>query len=136
MHITIRADSGFCRWRLVRWCDSNGIGYVIGLARNSKLEGMAAELMDKAWRGFETTGEKQRHFETIHDAAATWDRPCRVIVKAEHTDKGPNQRFMVTNVPGDLDFGGTGGFGYRRFFRFQTPQAFMRESSGRPEMRR
>jgi hypothetical protein len=21
--ITIRADSGFCRWRLLRWCDSN-----------------------------------------------------------------------------------------------------------------
>jgi hypothetical protein len=25
--ITIRADSGFCRWRLMRWCDSHGIGY-------------------------------------------------------------------------------------------------------------
>ncbi len=104
VHITIRADRGICRWRLLRWCDSTGIGDVIGLARNSKLEGMAAELMDKSGRGFETTGEKQRHFETIHDAAATWDRPRRVIVKAEHTDKGPNPRFVVTNVPGDAEF--------------------------------
>jgi len=104
VHITIRADSGFCRWRLLRWCDSNGIGYVIGLARNSKLEAMAAGLMDKARRGFEMTGEKQRHFETIHYAAATWDRPRRVIVKAEHTEKGSNPRFVVTNVPGDADF--------------------------------
>src|SRR3954469_22673504 len=32
--ITIRADSGFCRWKLMRWCDSNGIGYVLGLAKN------------------------------------------------------------------------------------------------------
>jgi hypothetical protein len=24
--ITIRADSGFCRWRLMRWCDSHGVG--------------------------------------------------------------------------------------------------------------
>ena len=32
--ITIRADSGFCRWKLMRWCDTHGIGYVLGLARN------------------------------------------------------------------------------------------------------
>ncbi len=24
--ITIRADGGFCRWRLMRWCDSHGVG--------------------------------------------------------------------------------------------------------------
>lgn len=104
VHITIRADSGFCRWRLLRWCDSNGVGYVIGLARNKVLERMADELMKKARRCFEMTGEKQRHFETLWYAAETWDRPRRVIVKAEHTDKGPNPRFVVTNVPGDPDF--------------------------------
>ena len=27
-----------------------------------------------------------------------------MIVKSEHTDKGPNPRFVVTNVPGDPDF--------------------------------
>lgn len=102
VHITIRADSGFCRWRMLRWCDSNGIGCVIGLARNSKLEAMAAELMDKARRAFEMTGEKQRHFETVHYVAATWDRARRLIVKAEHTDKRPNPRFVVTNVPDGL----------------------------------
>ena len=31
----------------------------------------------------------------------TWDRPRKVIVKAEHTAKGANPRFVVTNVPGD-----------------------------------
>lgn len=30
--ITIRGDSGFCRWRLMRWYDSHGIGYVLGVA--------------------------------------------------------------------------------------------------------
>ena len=28
----IRADSGFCRWRLLSWCDRNDVGYIIGLA--------------------------------------------------------------------------------------------------------
>ena len=36
--ITIRGDSGFCRWRLMRWCDSHGIGYVLGLAKNPVLQ--------------------------------------------------------------------------------------------------
>jgi Transposase DDE domain group 1 len=36
--ITIRADSGFCRWKLMRWCDTHGTGYVLGLARNRILE--------------------------------------------------------------------------------------------------
>ena len=34
-------------------------------------------------------------------AAGSWDRPRRVIVKAEHTAQGPNPRFVVANVPGD-----------------------------------
>src|SRR6201989_297640 len=40
--VTIRGDSGFCRWRLMRWCDRNGVGYVLGLARNPALERLAA----------------------------------------------------------------------------------------------
>ena len=36
--ITLRADSGFCRWRLMRWCDSHGIGYILGLAKNPVLD--------------------------------------------------------------------------------------------------
>ncbi|MBV8270238.1 MAG: transposase, partial [Planctomycetaceae bacterium] len=36
--ITIRAESGSCRRRLMRWCDRNGIGSVLGLARDPVLE--------------------------------------------------------------------------------------------------
>ena len=38
----MRADSGFCRWRLMRWCDRHGVGYLLGLARNSVLERLSA----------------------------------------------------------------------------------------------
>ena len=27
--IVFRGDSGFCRWRLMRWRDRHGVGYVI-----------------------------------------------------------------------------------------------------------
>jgi hypothetical protein len=99
--ITLRADSGFCRWRLMRWCDSNGVGYVLGLARNVALERQAADALTEAERRFRRTGQPQRIFASFAYAAGTWDRPRRVIVKAERTAQGPNPRFLVVNVPGD-----------------------------------
>jgi Transposase DDE domain group 1 len=99
--ITIRADSGFCRWRLMRWCDSHGIGYVLGLAKNSVLERAARDEIDRAEWQFRKTGQPQRVFGSFAYAAGSWDRPRRVIVKAEHTAQGKNPRFVVANVPGD-----------------------------------
>jgi Transposase DDE domain group 1 len=99
--ITLRADSGFCRWRTMRWCDSHGVGYVLGLARNVVLERQAADAITEAERRFRRTGQPQRIFDSFSYAAATWDRTRRVIVKAEHTAQGPNPRFLVVNVPGD-----------------------------------
>jgi hypothetical protein len=99
--ITIRADSGFCRWRLMRWCDHNDVGYVLGIARNPTLERLAVDWTERARRQFACTGQPQRLFGSFSYAAGTWDRARRVIVKAEHNDQGPNPRFVVTNVPGD-----------------------------------
>ena len=99
--ITMRGDSGFCRWRLLRWCDSHGIGYVIGLAKNSVLQRGAADELARAKRQFERTGQPQRLFGSFSYAASTWDRKRRVIAKAEHNAQGSNPRFIVTNVPGD-----------------------------------
>ena len=99
--ITLRADSGFCRWRLMRWCDRNGIGYVLGLAKNSVLLRLARDQIERAERQFRRTGQPQRIFGSLAYAAGTWDRPRRVIVKAEHTAQGANPRFVVANVPGD-----------------------------------
>jgi hypothetical protein len=99
--ITIRADSGFCRWRLMRWCDSHGIGYVLGLAKNPALLRAAHDGIARAQRQFQGTGQPQRLFGSFAYAAASWDRQRRVIVKAEHNAQGANPRFVVTNVPGD-----------------------------------
>ena len=98
--ITLRGDSGFCRWRLMRWCDSHGIGYVLGLAKNPVLLREAHFWTDAAQRLFQHTGQVQRIFGSFAYAAGTWDRARRVIVKAEHHAQGANPRFVVTNVPG------------------------------------
>jgi hypothetical protein len=99
--IAVRGDSGFCRWRLMRWCDSHGIGSGLGLAKDPTLERAARDEIARAERQFQRTGQPQRLFGSSSYAAATWDRTRRVIVKAEYNAQGANPRFVVTNVPGD-----------------------------------
>jgi hypothetical protein len=96
--IIFRADSGFCRWRLLRWCERHEVGYVVGLARNKVLERMAVGFMAAAETAHKRTGQKQRRFHEIRYAAKTWDHPRRIIVKAERLLKGPNCRFVITNL--------------------------------------
>ena len=100
VRIIFRGDSGFCRWRLMRWCDRHDVQYIIGLPKNAVLKRMARrEIVTARWR-YRRTGEKQRIFGEVTYAAETWDRPRRVIAKAEHTSGGANPRFVVTNMPG------------------------------------
>ncbi len=99
--IIFRGDSGFCRRRMLSWCERHEVGYIIGIAKNSRLLSMSEGLIDTAQSGFEATGEKQRLFDDIVYAAGTWDKKRRVIVKAEHASKGSNPRFVVTNLVGE-----------------------------------
>jgi len=100
VQIVFRADSGFCRHRMLDWCDRMNVGYIVGLARNQRLERMCSRTRRKAKRAFERNGRKVRRFIDIGYAASTWRHRRRVIVKAEHNNLGPNTRFVVTNLPG------------------------------------
>lgn len=99
--IVFRADSGFCRHRMFNWCDRNGVDYIVGIAKNSRLKEQAALLMETAQSTFQTTGEKVRLFGNMEYAAQSWKYTRRVIVKAEHSRRGSNPRFVVTNLKGD-----------------------------------
>jgi hypothetical protein len=99
--IVFRGDSGFCRWKMLRWCDRHGVKYIVGLAKNSRLLKLAAPLMQQAAQQFQQSQQKQRLFADLLYAAGTWDRERRVIAKAEHSAQGENPRFVVTNLEGD-----------------------------------
>jgi hypothetical protein len=101
VRIIVRADSGFCRWRMLRWCDRHAVGYVVGLAKNPAVERLGQERITEAREAFEQTRHKQRLFGEVLYGAETWDRRRRVIVKAEHLEQGANTRFVVTNLSGD-----------------------------------
>ena len=98
--IIFRGDSGFCRWKMLGWCERHGIDYLVGLAKNPRLLVLADGLMQSAAAQFESSKEKQRHFGWMDYAAASWDRARRVIVKAEHGAQGANPRFVVTSLEG------------------------------------
>lgn len=101
VRIVFRGDSGFCRWRMLRWCEKNQVGYIVGIAQNKRLNAMLSPWLQRAGQQYQLTGEKARLFTDLHYAAGTWDRTRRVIAKAEHTDKGSNPRYVVTNLNGD-----------------------------------
>ena len=69
--ITIRGDSGFCRWGLMRWCEKHDVSYILGLARNPVLERRARPTMRKAEREVAKTGRACRLFRAIRYTAKT-----------------------------------------------------------------
>jgi hypothetical protein len=96
--IIIRGDAGFAVPALYEYCEAEGLKYIIGLIRNGNLEHMIEVLLEDARKRYEETQEKQRLFEEGKYQAQSWDRERRVIMKAEWLEKGPNRRFVVTNL--------------------------------------
>jgi len=101
VRIIVRGDSGFCRWRMLSWCERNNVGYIVGIAKNQRLNALTAQLQLDAQECHAALGSKVRWFTDIQYAAGSWKRRRRVIAKIEHTDKGSNPRYVVTNLGGD-----------------------------------
>ena len=101
VRIIFRGDGGFCRWKMLRWCDHHEVGYIIGLAKNKCLNRRTASLQDEAAACFAATGHKVRWFTDFQYAARSWDGARRVIAKIEHSQHGVNPRYVVTNLEGD-----------------------------------
>ena len=101
VRIIFRGDSGFCRQRLLNWCERHRCHYLVGLARNPRLQQISRWSMSAAREGWALTGKKQRCFGSYWYAAGSWPRLRRVIAKAEVTDLGENPRYVVTNLDGE-----------------------------------
>ncbi len=100
--IIFRGDSGFCRDKVLSWCErQDEVFYIVGLAKNSRLLALGDKLIREAAARFQSTGSKQRLFGEFQYAAKTWKRERAVLIKAEHVSKGSNPRFVVTNITDD-----------------------------------
>jgi len=101
VRIIARGDSGFAREDFMAGCEAQGVYYVLGLAKNSRLVQRIRMQQYEARQAYQRTGQAARVFtEFRYRTLNSWSRPRRVIAKAEHLDKGANPRFVVTNLPG------------------------------------
>jgi Transposase DDE domain group 1 len=97
--ILVRGDSGFCRDHLMRWCEENGVDFLFGLAKNTRLLRELGPALEQAQQQFTQTGVPARVFhEFAYRTHDSWSRQRRVVGKAEHLAKGPNPRFVVSSL--------------------------------------
>jgi hypothetical protein len=98
VRVVLRGDSGFCRQRIMNWCERSGVHYVIGLARNPRLEQQVQYAQLMLADAYEHNGIKQRWISEFGYAANTWARERRVVTRLEWGSQGGNPRFVVTNM--------------------------------------
>ena len=102
VQIVVRGDSGFCRESIMNWCESHGVGFILGLAKNARLKRILGKELHEAKLLFEATSRAARVYKDFHyRTRKSWSRKRRVIGKAEHLAKGANPRFVVTSLSAD-----------------------------------
>ena len=74
--------------------------YVLGLARNERLQAEIAAELAQASEQYQQTGQAAWVFKEFrYQTHKSWSRARRVVAKAEHLEKGANPRFVVTSLP-------------------------------------
>ncbi len=97
-HFIVRGDSGFCRQLLIRWCERHHVGYVIGVARNARLQKIVADWEAELEADYLRTRCKQRMIREFRYAAESWKTERRLVTRLEFGSQGRNPRFVVTNL--------------------------------------
>jgi len=99
VRILLRGDSGFCREQIMAWCERHQVGYVLGLAKNNRLNKAIDAEMRQAKERYETTQKPARVFKDFrYQTLESWSCERRVVGKAEYLAKGENPRFIVSSL--------------------------------------
>jgi len=97
--VTVRGDSGFAREELMAWCETHGVDYVLGLAKNSRLVAEIAAELEMVKTQSEESGAAMRRFKDFrYQTRESWSCERRVVGKAEHIPGKSNPRFVVTSL--------------------------------------
>ena len=103
--ILVRLDAGFAEPELFEFLDIVGVDYVVAMAKNKVLERQAELDLIIARVLSDASGQTEHVYTDFVYAAGTWERPRRVVCKAEVVrleGRKPrlNARFVVTNLRG------------------------------------
>jgi hypothetical protein len=81
------------------WCESHGVDYLFGIARNNRLLSRIRGELERAERIYQKTGEPARIYKDFtYRTLNSWSRRRRVVAKAEYLPKGSNPRFVVSSI--------------------------------------
>jgi len=104
----VRGDSGFCRDDLMSWCEAHDVGFIMGLATNSRLEAAIADDLERNLTLAKRDHEPQVSYRSLRYRTRTsWSGERFVVAKAEalparyddgHQGAKKNPRFVVTNL--------------------------------------
>lgn len=96
--IIVRGDSHYASPEVYDFCEEENLQYVFGLTPQNPMGKETKELEDEARELYALHKEPVKLFGEFEYQAKSWSRPLRVIYKAEYNRKGPNTRFIVTNL--------------------------------------
>lgn len=96
--ILLRGDSHYNAPQVHDFCKEYGIKFVLGQSANSVLFDTANTLIERAKKQYQSHKKAVQLFGEFAYQAASWSAPMRIIVKAEHNEKGANTRFIATNL--------------------------------------
>jgi hypothetical protein len=100
VRIVFRGDSGFCRQRILNYCERADVGFIVGLARNARLQQITEFLELSMKDAYAHSQTKQRELGEFRYAANTWRHERRVVTRLEYGELGNNPRYVVTNLQG------------------------------------
>ncbi len=124
-HITIRADSAYCREEILNYCEKQTlVDYVIAMATNNQLTLRAGDIINKATADYkaklepvvelmETFFSKDEELEEVpklipnstyfrsirYQTESSWSRERRVVTKVVYGSNGLQIRHVVTSIP-------------------------------------
>ena len=101
--LRVRLDGGFAGPEVFEWLEIERLDYVVAMGKNAVLGRAAEPAMIEARVLHARSGDTAHVYTETACQARTWERPRRVIIKAEvvqHPGREPqdNPRFVVTNL--------------------------------------
>jgi hypothetical protein len=100
----VRLDGGFATPEILNRLDAEpGVEYVVAMAGNAVLTGVAEPTMVEARIQSEASGQTEHVYTEARYAAKTWPHERRVVIKAEVVrlpgrEPRDNARFVITNL--------------------------------------
>lgn len=111
VELILRADSGFCRPDILTWCEQNGVGYVLGFAKNVALVRRTEPWLADARQAYAAQpapapGTLRPAVQVLGEflyQTQSWEHERLVTCKAEVMAQGDNPRWLVSGgLPVDL----------------------------------